>query len=87
MKKIGLIGTGIWGTGLALTAARAGCNVLAWAREKEVVSTINNQHTNTMYLPDIPLPDSIKATNNVEEVLNYADNVLLVVSAQHTRAV
>ena len=87
MKKIGLIGTGIWGTGLALTAARANCEVLAWARENEVVSAINNQHTNTMYLPDIPLPDSIKATNNIEEVLNYADNVLMVVSAQHTRSV
>ena len=87
MKKIGLIGAGIWGTGLALTAARAGCEVLAWALEPEVVFAINRQHCNTVYLPDIPLPDSIKATQNINEVLDFADNVLLVVSAQHTRSV
>ena len=36
MKKIGLIGAGVWGTALAITAARAGCHVLAWAREEDV---------------------------------------------------
>ena len=87
MKKIGLIGAGIWGTGLALTAARAGCEVLAWAKEEEVVSSINHQHTNVRFLPDIPLPDLIKATGNLKEVLDFADNILLVVSAQHTRSV
>ncbi len=87
MKKIGLIGAGIWGTSLALTAARAGCEVLAWARESEVVSAINHQHCNTMFLPDIPLPNQIKATENIADVLNFADNVLMVTSAQHTRSV
>ena len=87
MKKIGLIGAGIWGTSLALTAARAGCEVLAWALEPEVVFAINNQHCNTVFLPDVPLPDKIKATNDLKEVLDFADNILLVVSAQHTRSV
>ena len=32
MNKIGVIGTGIWGTGLSITAARAGNEVLCWAR-------------------------------------------------------
>ena len=87
MKKIGLIGAGIWGTSLALTAARADCEVLVWAREEEVVHTINHMHVNTMFLPDIPLPDSIKATSDILEVFNFADNILLVVSAQYTRSV
>ncbi len=87
MKKIGLIGAGIWGTSLALTAARADCEVLVWAREEEVVQTINHMHVNTMFLPDIPLPDSIKATPNISEVFDFADNIMLVVSAQYTRSV
>jgi len=37
MKKFGLIGAGIWGTSLALTCARAGCEVLAWAKEEDVI--------------------------------------------------
>jgi len=40
-----------------------------------------------MYLPDIPLPDTIKATPELEKVFDFADNVLLVVSAQYTRSV
>lgn len=86
MAKIGIIGTGIWGTGLALTATRAGNNVLCWAREPEVVESINYAHVNKLFLPDIPLPDQIKATGNVAEVFDFSDIILLTVSAQYTRA-
>ena len=87
MKKIGLIGAGIWGTSLALTAARAGCEVLLWAREEEIIRSVNNDHVNTMYLPDITLPATIKATSELKEVFDFAENILLVVSAQYTRDV
>ena len=86
MSKVGIIGTGIWGTALALTATRAGNNVLCWAREPEVVESINYAHVNKLFLPDIPLPDQIKATGDISEVFNFADIVLLTVSAQYTRA-
>ena len=87
MKKIGLIGAGVWGTSLALTAARAGCEVMAWAIEPEVVTAINHAHVNSMYLSDVPLPDSIKATSSLEEVFAFANEILMVSSAQHTRSV
>ncbi len=85
MQNIGVIGTGIWGTALALTATRAGNNVLCWAREPEVVESINYAHVNKLFLPDIPLPDAIKSTGNVADVFGFADIVLLTVSAQYTR--
>lgn len=86
MTNIGVIGTGIWGTALALTAARAGNNVLCWAREPEVVDSINQKHINKVFLPDIPLPDAIKATVNIADVFEFSDIVLLTSSAQWTRA-
>lgn len=86
MKKIAVVGTGIWGTALALTAARAGNQVLCWAREQEVVEAINQKHVNKLFLPDIPLPDAIRATNNIADVFEFADVVLLTASAQWTRA-
>lgn len=86
MKKIGIIGTGIWGTALALTATRAGNSVLCWARHQEVVDSINFLHINKAYLPDIVLPDEVRATNYLEEIFEFADVVLLTVSAQHTRS-
>lgn len=85
MNKIGVIGTGIWGTALALTASRAGNDVLCWARRQEIVDSINHSHVNRTYLPDIPLPDTIKATNNIKDIFDFAKIILLTVSAQYTR--
>lgn len=86
MKKISIVGTGVYGTALALTAAYAKNEVLCWAREEEVVNSINQQHINKIFLPDIPLSDAIKATANMEDVFNFSDVVLLTVSAQYTRS-
>lgn len=86
MKKIAVIGTGTFGTALALTAARAGNEVLCWAREQEVIDSINQQHINKIFLPDVPVPDVIRATSNIEDIFNFSDIVLLTVSAQYTRA-
>ncbi len=85
MTKIAVVGTGIWGTALALTAARAGNDVLCWARKENVVDSINQRHVNKAYLPDIPLPDKITATSDISAVFDFSNTVLLVTSAQHTR--
>lgn len=85
MKKIGVIGTGIWGTALALTTARAGNEVLCWSRKQEVVDSINQKHVNKAYLPDIPLPNTISATTEIAAIFDFTDIILLVSSAQWTR--
>ena len=87
MKRIGIIGTGIFGTALALTAARAGCSVLCWARNQEISDDINLRHLNSKYLPNIPLPDAIRATSSLSDVFDFTDTVLLTTSAQSTRSV
>lgn len=85
MQKIGVIGAGIWGTALAITAERAGNEVLCWARDENVVNDINLNHKNSKYLKDVVLSNNIRATKSLEEVLGFSDVVLLCVSAQHTR--
>lgn len=87
MNKVGIVGTGIWGTALALTATRAGNEVLCWARHHDIVNAINQSHVNKKYLPDIPLPDKIRATDNLAEIFAFTDVILLTVSAQNTREV
>lgn len=86
MKKIGIAGTGIFGTALALTAARAGNEILCWDRKEDVVDSINQKHINKC-LPNIPLPDAIKATSDIRRIFDFSDIVLLTVSAQATRQV
>ena len=86
IDKIAVVGAGAWGTALAQMAAAGGQEVLLWAREDDVVGAINRIHQNPVYLKDIPLSPSIRATANFSELAS-ADAWLVVTPAQHMRAV
>jgi glycerol-3-phosphate dehydrogenase (NAD(P)+) len=85
MQRIGIVGGGAWGTALAVTARRAGRDVVLWAREADVVTAINQRHENPLFLPDIAIDPAIVATGDIAAAAS-ADAVLLVVPAQHLRA-
>jgi glycerol-3-phosphate dehydrogenase (NAD(P)+) len=84
--RIGVIGGGAWGTALAQVAAHGGQEVLLWAREAEVVDAINRLHVNPLFLNDIALSPSIRATRELDQ-LRQLDALLVVVPAQHVGAV
>jgi len=84
--RLDVIGAGAWGTSLALTAARAGHTVRLWAREQEVVDSITTRRENTLFLPGIELPSSIKATADLKSAVADAEAVLIAAPAQHLRA-
>jgi glycerol-3-phosphate dehydrogenase (NAD(P)+) len=81
---IGIIGGGAWGTALAQVMAPAE-PVLLWAREAEVVASINAGE-NAQFLPGIPLHPHVRATAELAD-LAAADLWLVVAPAQHLRAV
>jgi glycerol-3-phosphate dehydrogenase (NAD(P)+) len=86
MQRIGIIGGGAWGTALAVTARRAGRDVILWAREAEVVAAINERHENPLFLPGIAIDPAIAATGDLA-LAAAANAVLLVVPAQHLREI
>jgi glycerol-3-phosphate dehydrogenase (NAD(P)+) len=85
LQTVGVIGGGAWGTALAQVCARAGRKVTLWAREPEVVETINTALENTTFLPAVPLDPNIRATGELAEVADR-DLILAVAPAQHLRA-
>ncbi len=85
-NHFGIIGGGAWGTALALALLRAGRDVRLWAFEPAVAESINRQHENKTYLPDIKLDPRLKATNNFADIA-ACDVWILVTPAQHTRAI
>ncbi|WP_353218042.1 NAD(P)H-dependent glycerol-3-phosphate dehydrogenase [Sandarakinorhabdus sp.] len=85
MTGFGVIGAGAWGTALASTLADNG-PVTLWAREAEVVAAINSARENPLFLPGIALPAGITATTDLGDVA-ACDIILIVVPAQHLRAV
>ncbi|HEX7887065.1 MAG TPA: NAD(P)H-dependent glycerol-3-phosphate dehydrogenase [Phenylobacterium sp.] len=85
MTTVGVIGGGAWGTALAQVCARAGQQVVLWAREPDVVESINAAHENTTFLKGVPLNPTIRATGELADLAG-ADVVLAVPPAQHMRA-
>ena len=86
ISPIGVIGAGAWGTALAQMLAADGSPVVLWARESELVAEINAAHTNTLYLPGVPLASSVVATGDLGD-LAALPVLLLVVPAQHLAGV
>lgn len=84
--RIGIIGGGAWGTALAQVTAAGGEPVTIWAREPEVVESINRARENSMFLPGINLAPSIRATGNIADLID-TDALLVVAPAQHLRKV
>jgi len=86
LGRLGVIGGGAWGTAMAQVIASDGSDVLLWAREPEVVASINSDHNNPMFLPIVPLSARIRATGDLAE-LGGCDAVVVVTPAQHLGAV
>jgi len=84
--NIGVIGGGAWGTALAQVAAYGDRDVLLWAREAEVVASVNTDHRNHLFLSGIDLSPTIRATGDLAD-LAACDALLVVAPAQHVGAV
>jgi glycerol-3-phosphate dehydrogenase (NAD(P)+) len=86
-SKIAVIGGGAWGTALAQVCARAGQETLIWARESEVVAAINVKHENPTFLKGVPLHEDLKATDDLDYAVGWADVVLNVTPTQFFRSI
>ncbi len=86
IQRIAVLGGGAWGTALALTAARAGREVVLWARDGATVAAINQRSENPRHLPGIVLAPRIRATDMPVDIAG-ADAIVLAVPAQEIRNV
>jgi glycerol-3-phosphate dehydrogenase (NAD(P)+) len=64
-----VVGAGAWGTALADLLARNGHEVRLWAREPDVVASINARHENTRFLAGARLDPGVRATGDMAEAL------------------
>ena len=87
MNPIAIIGAGGWGTALAITMARGGRHVRLWAYETYLVETMIATRENPIYLPSVRVPDSVRVTNSIEDVLRGARIVIMAVPSHVYRQV
>ena len=76
MAKVGVLGAGTWGTALARMLCNSGHDVVLWsALEREVTEYAKTRrHPN---LPGMIIPDAIRFTGDIEDVLKDKDILLL----------
>jgi len=86
MTTVNVIGAGAWGTALAITARKAGNDVLLWTRQNEHAQNINAEQINHKYLDAVPLTSGIVATSDIGQAAE-AKILLMVVPAQHMREI
>ncbi len=79
-----MLGAGSWGTTLAHVLAEAGHDVVLWAREPEVVESINRTHLNDLFLPGRALNRTVRAEGEIAAAVRGAE---VIVSAAPSHAV
>lgn len=87
MDKVCVLGAGSWGSALAMVLESNKNEVFIWTRREEQADEINNQHTNSAYLPEIEIPKGIKATNNLEEAIVESKLIILALPSQKIRQI
>ena len=79
--RVGVVGSGAWGTALASLLAKKGHEVTVWCHEPEVARAIRDTGVNP-YLEGVTLPEALRAVTGLEEAVSGADLVLSVSPSQ-----
>jgi glycerol-3-phosphate dehydrogenase (NAD(P)+) len=88
MSRIAVVGAGSWGTALSLVLAkRGGHSIALWSHTGLVAESIRQTRENGIYLPGLPVPDSVAVTTDLEEAVKNAEILLLAVPSEHLRSV
>jgi glycerol-3-phosphate dehydrogenase (NAD(P)+) len=86
MSRIAIIGAGAWGTALAIVAGRRDKHeIRLWAYEREVCASLAQSRINNLFLPGLPVPSCVSATNDLKEALSGAEIVVSVMPSHHCR--
>ncbi len=85
MASVGVIGSGAWGTTLALLLANKGTETTLWEHRPERAVEIQQQRENTLFLPGFRFPNTLYVTSNLKEAVEGKDALLLVTPSQRMR--
>jgi glycerol-3-phosphate dehydrogenase (NAD(P)+) len=86
MSRIIVLGSGAWGTALALSLHRRGGHQISlWAHSPEFAQEINEAGENKLFLPGFPIPAGITVTGDNAAVAE-AEIVLSVVPSEFLRS-
>jgi glycerol-3-phosphate dehydrogenase (NAD(P)+) len=74
--RAAVVGAGAWGTALADLLARNGHETTLWARESDVVASINERRENARFLAGFPLAPTLRADGDMRAAVDGAELVV-----------
>lgn len=86
-RRIGVLGSGSWGTALAVHLAGTGHDVRLWARDGALAAQMASTRQNSVYLPGITLPGSLLPTHDMAAALEEAQFIVVAVPSHGVRDV
>lgn len=78
VNKVAVLGAGSWGNTLALVLASK-FNVTMWEFDASIAQLLAKERENKRFLPEIPFPETMSVTNNLEEAIKDAFMVVFAV--------
>jgi glycerol-3-phosphate dehydrogenase (NAD(P)+) len=85
--KVSILGTGSWGTSLALILHQNHHQVSCWSYEKVDIENIKNTGQNKRFLPGIDIPAAIIFTNSLKDSLTHGEVIVVAIPSQVIRPV
>lgn len=83
--KVGVLGSGAWGTALALELNEGGHDVVVWGHNPVHVREINESGANARYLPGISLPAAIEFTSDLQRAVDQATFIVMATPSKALR--
>ena len=70
---VAVLGSGSWGTALAVHLGRTGHRTILWGIETEELVAMTRDRVNARYLPGVRLPDRVEIEHDFERAVAEAD--------------
>lgn len=84
MAKIGIVGTGTWGTALGIHLSENGHEVELWSKFPEEIESLSRTHIH-INLPGAVIPDAVAFTTDLQKVCMDKDIIVMAVPSIFTR--
>ena len=85
--SVAVLGSGSWGTALAVHLARSGHRTVLWGIETDELNAMARERVNARYLPGVALPEGLEIEHDMARAVAQADQLLVVVPSHAFREV
>lgn len=86
MKEVTVIGSGSWGTAIAVLLNSNGHKVKLWSFLESEAQSINKYRENKEFLPNVPIAEEIFVCCDCDKVMENSEYVVCAVPSAHVRS-